>query len=305
MCVSNIFGWSITIRHNLLPLRSLFTCMVVVGTFFFLRRFFFFFDDMFELKKRKKREFKLSANSKKKRKKYESFSLFLDSVSVDSLNGWCQSTISARSELVLVKGDPKGKGPIGTRLAFLPFASLDPAKTLWVKEFWTRALNNVPLRVRADHKDETRRPKKKFQKRCLSISSTRRSRACVRCVRACKSAFYLCDKGSVFLYRGILWISPFKRDYHKKSKNFKQLRREKRSNSITHATLFISFHSFHTHTHTHTHHARVELNSRTPRARLRSERSLVSEREREIFLLEFFQCQTTTISLLLQSFSLR
>jgi len=87
--------------------------------------------------------------------------------------------------------------------------------------------------------------------------------------------------------------------------NYYIVRREKRSNAITHATLFISFHSFFTHTHTHTHLARVELNRRTPRARLRSERSLVSEREREIFLLEFFQCQTTTISLLLQSFSLR
>ena len=73
MCVSNIFGWSITIRHNLLPLRSLFTCMVVVGTFFFLRRFFFFFDDMFELKKRKKRT--QCKFQEKKRKKYASSSL--------------------------------------------------------------------------------------------------------------------------------------------------------------------------------------------------------------------------------------
>ena len=125
------------------------------------------------------------------------------------------------------------------------------------------------------------------------------------CVRV-KARFIYATKGAFFCigeFRGFLLSN----DYHKKSKNFKQLRREKRSNSITHATLFISFHSFHTHTHTHTHthHARVELNSRTPRARLRSERSLVSEREREIFLLEFFQCQTTTISLLLQSFSLR
>ena len=61
--------------------------MVVVGAFFFLRRLFFFFDDMFELKKRKKREFKLSKFQEKKEKIRVFLSLFLDSVSVDSLIG--------------------------------------------------------------------------------------------------------------------------------------------------------------------------------------------------------------------------
>ena len=134
--------------------------------------------------------------------------------------------------------------------------------------------------------------------------------ACVRVkarfIYATKGAFYLEKKtGSVFLYRGILWISPFKRLSQKVKKFQTTTTREEIELDYARYTFhFFSFFS-HTHTHTHTHHARVELNSRTPRARLRSERSLVSEREREIFLLEFFQCQTTTISLLLQSFSLR
>ena len=134
--------------------------------------------------------------------------------------------------------------------------------------------------------------------------------ACVRVkarfIYATKGAFYLEKKtGSVFLYRGILWISPFKRLSQKVKKFQTTTTREEIELDYARYTFhFFSFFS-HTHTHTHTHHARVELNSRTPRACLRSERSLVSEREREIFLLEFFQCQTTTISLLLQSFSLR
>ena len=102
-------------------------------------------------------------------------------------------------------------------------------------------------------------------------------------------------------------ISPFKfKRLSQKVKKFQisTTREEIERDYARYTFHFFSF-FFHTHTHIHTHLARVELNRRTPRARLRSERSLVSEREREIFLLEFFQCQTTTISLLLQSFSLR
>ena len=135
--------------------------------------------------------------------------------------------------------------------------------------------------------------------------------ACVRVkarfIYATKGAFYLEKKNwERFFVSGNFVDFSFQTIITKSQKisnNYDERRDRTRLRTLHFSFLFILF--THTHTHTHTHHARVELNSRTPRARLRSERSLVSEREREIFLLEFFQCQTTTISLLLQSFSLR
>ena len=127
------------------------------------------------------------------------------------------------------------------------------------------------------------------------------------CVRV-KARFIYATKGAFFCigeFCGFLLSNEIITKSQKISNNYDERRDRTRLRTLHFSFLFILFTHTHTHTRTHTHHARVELNSRTPRARLRSERSLVSEREREIFLLEFFQCQTTTISLLLQSFSLR
>ena len=135
--------------------------------------------------------------------------------------------------------------------------------------------------------------------------------ACVRVkarfIYATKGAFYLEKKNwERFFVSGNFVDFSFQTRLSQKVKKF-QTTTTREEIELDYARYTFHFFSFfsHTHTHTHTHLARVELNRRTPRARLRSERSLVSEREREIFLLEFFQCQTTTISLLLQSFSLR